>query len=78
VFDLCADDLFAVAMHLCSDRQAAEDVVPSPFLAIDDRCGRGCAAFCIASRSARGGERVVCLMRLACTRSIRRHRRSSF
>lgn len=40
VFDLCADDLFAVAMHLCRDRQAAEDAVQSTFLTAIERAPR--------------------------------------
>ena len=40
VFDLCADDLFAVALHLCRDRAAAEDLVQSTFLVAIERAGR--------------------------------------
>ncbi|MEO6593138.1 MAG: sigma-70 family RNA polymerase sigma factor, partial [Planctomycetota bacterium] len=40
VFDLCADDLFAVALHLCRDRAAAEDLVQSTFLVAIERADR--------------------------------------
>lgn len=40
VFDLCADELFAVAMHLCRDRQAAEDAVQATFLLAIERAQR--------------------------------------
>ncbi|MCB9884219.1 MAG: sigma-70 family RNA polymerase sigma factor [Planctomycetes bacterium] len=40
VFDLCADELFAVAMHLCRDRQAAEDAVQATFLVAIERAHR--------------------------------------
>jgi DNA-directed RNA polymerase specialized sigma24 family protein len=40
VFDLCADDLFAVALHLCRDRAADEDLVQSTFLVAIERDGR--------------------------------------
>ena len=32
VFDRCADDLFAVALHVANDRAAAEDLVQATFL----------------------------------------------
>ncbi len=40
VFDLCADELFAVAMHICRDRQAAEDAVQATFLIAIERAQR--------------------------------------
>jgi RNA polymerase sigma factor (sigma-70 family) len=40
VFDACADDLFAVALHLCRDRAAAEDVVQGTFLVAMERAAR--------------------------------------
>jgi RNA polymerase sigma factor (sigma-70 family) len=40
VFDLCADDLFAVALHLCRDRLDAEDLVQATFLVAMARANR--------------------------------------
>jgi hypothetical protein len=40
VFDLCADDLFAVALHLCRDRAAAEDALQATFLCAIERAHR--------------------------------------
>jgi RNA polymerase sigma factor (sigma-70 family) len=40
VFDLCADDLFAVALHLGRDRAAAEDLVQATFLVAMERAQR--------------------------------------
>src|SRR5688572_14956793 len=40
VFDACADDLFAVALHLCRDRAAAEDLVQATFLVAIERASR--------------------------------------
>ena len=40
VFDLCADDLFAVALHLCRDRAAAEDAVQATFLVAIEQASR--------------------------------------
>ncbi|HZN37683.1 MAG TPA: RNA polymerase sigma factor, partial [Planctomycetota bacterium] len=40
VFDACADDLFAVALHLCRDRVDAEDIVQATFLAAIARAHR--------------------------------------
>lgn len=37
VFDLCADDLFAVSLHLCHDRAAAEDVLQATFVVAIER-----------------------------------------
>lgn len=39
VFDLVADDLFAVALHLAGDRAAAEDLVQTTFLLAIQRAG---------------------------------------
>ena len=44
VFDLVADELFAVALHVCPDRAAAEDVVQSTFLTAIERAHRWDAA----------------------------------
>ena len=40
VFDLCADDLFAVALHLCRDRATAEDALQSTFVVAIERAHR--------------------------------------
>ena len=40
VFDRCADDLFAVALHVANDRAAAEDLVQATFLVAIERAER--------------------------------------
>ncbi|MCA8953746.1 MAG: sigma-70 family RNA polymerase sigma factor, partial [Planctomycetes bacterium] len=40
VFDRCADELFAVALHVCPDRATAEDVLQATFLTAIERASR--------------------------------------